>query len=513
MSVDRSRSVSDALAAAGRVLVDYPAAVLPAYLLALGALPAARTPLLVALAAAVGLLVADGRIEAVVRAFADAERDAATPGGDGFFGGFGETPSEVTLTPEQEAALSGLATPEVGVLLLAGLLATVVAALVLRAVALAVTYGTVWAALDGRDPLVGGVRASGRWSAFLGLLLLRAALAVVLVGVPLVITATLAAASLGGAALLGVPLVGGGVLLALVAFLLLSFANAAVVVGGVGALTAARLSVRFVREHLAATLGFVLVSAGVSVGVGALFGVLNLVGVTRVGAVLLPLLVAPVLDTFTTALYAGGTLPGSDRPGAATRVRRTVRRGWAELVGFVEDHPVAVVAAHGILFGAVAAGYAVTARYGVRFAPPGDVANVFGAVPVGTFVTLWANNWFVAASSAYGGLAVGLPVVASLGLNGALVGALGGVFDPTAFLALVAPHGVIELPALALAGALGLHLGVVGWRGVRGRTDADAVGDELLRAAYALVGVALLLLLAAFIEAFLTPRIAAWILA
>ncbi|PSQ04998.1 hypothetical protein BRC97_10285 [Halobacteriales archaeon QS_6_71_20] len=86
------------------------------------------------------------------------------------------------------------------------------------------------------------------------------------------------------------------------------------------------------------------------------------------------------------------------------------------------------------------------------------------------------------------------------------------MFDPTAFLALVAPHGVLELPTIAVAGGLGLHLGAVGWRGLCGRTDAATVAGELERAAYVLVGVGVLLVVAAAVEAFLTPRVAAAVL-
>ncbi|MFC7135767.1 stage II sporulation protein M [Halobaculum litoreum] len=128
-----------------------------------------------------------------------------------------------------------------------------------------------------------------------------------------------------------------------------------------------------------------------------------------------------------------------------------------------------------MLVAGIAVGYATTAPYGVTAEGPADVAGVFGAVAVGPFVTIAANNWVVSAGLAYGGLAFGLPAVSGLAFNGVLVGALAGVFDRTAFLALVAPHGVLELPVIAVAGGLGLHLGGVGWRAVRGETDAERV--------------------------------------
>ncbi|MFC6795032.1 stage II sporulation protein M [Halobaculum halobium] len=160
----------------------------------------------------------------------------------------------------------------------------------------------------------------------------------------------------------------------------------------------------------------------------------------------------------------------------------------------------------------IAAGYATTAPYGVTASGPEDVAGVFGTVPVGPFVTIAANNWLVSAGLAYGGIAFGVPAVSGLLFNGVLVGALAGVFDRLAFLALVAPHGVLELPVIAVAGGLGLHLGGVGWRAVRGRTNPDEVATALERAARVLVGIGILLIVAAAIEAFVTPRVAAVVL-
>jgi uncharacterized membrane protein SpoIIM required for sporulation len=68
------------------------------------------------------------------------------------------------------------------------------------------------------------------------------------------------------------------------------------------------------------------------------------------------------------------------------------------------------------------------------------------------------------------------------------------------------------VPALAVAGGLGLHLGRVGLRALRGRTDAEAVADELVRAWRVLVGLAFVFVLAAFVEAFITPLVAGRVL-
>jgi uncharacterized membrane protein SpoIIM required for sporulation len=125
---------------------------------------------------------------------------------------------------------------------------------------------------------------------------------------------------------------------------------------------------------------------------------------------------------------------------------------------------------------------------------------------------LAANNWLVSATAAYGGLALGVPTGADMLLNGALLGALYGVTESTAFLALVAPHGLIELPAIVVAGGLGFHIAAVGLDVITGRTSVAGLVDALRLAYRVLLGLAVILILAAFIEAFLTPAIAAAIL-
>jgi hypothetical protein len=304
----------------------------------------------------------------------------------------------------------------------------------------------------------------------------------------------------------------GGLLAVLATLLLLAFAGPAVVVDRVGAVDALRRSAGFVRRHPAATAAFALVSLGTYVGALVLVGALNVAGAARLGAIVVALAVLPFLDAFAVALYAGRGLSPGDRAPLRDRLRGALRRGVRELAGFLRGHPLANLAGALLIAVGVAGGYAFTAPMGVSIPPPADVSLVFGALPVGPFANIAANNWLVSAGTAFGGLAFGVPAAASLLFNGVLIGALAGVFDRTAFLALVVPHGVLELPAIAVAGGMGLHLGVVGWRVVRGRADAADVAAELRRATWVLVGLALVLVLASFVEAFLTPRIASFVL-
>jgi len=514
-----SRSVSAALGAAGRLLRDRPAAVLPAYLLSIGLAAAARVPLTVGIGVAAASLAATGRLEPLARAaveFQEAARESAS--------GTGSDPASMGGVPPETAgemadAAANAVTPAVVAAIVAGVVGAVIVGLLASALGSAVTYGTVRGGLDGRAPLVAGVRSAGRWRTFLGLTLVRAAVAFVAVGLPLFVGLTLAvsptviaggdAASVA-AVLVTIALVAAGGLVVLLAYFLLAFAEPAAIVDDVGTVDSIRASLGFVRAHPAHALAFALVAVGGYVAVAVAVAVANAAGAGSLGGIVLPLLVAPLLEAGSTALYAGEDGPDRvDRPGAGVRVRRALRAGWSELARFVRGRPLPVLAALATLAGGIVAGYVTTAPYGVSASGPGNVAGVFGAVPVGPFVTIAANNWLVSAGLAYGGVAFGIPAVSGVLFNGALVGALAGVFDRTAFLALVAPHGVLELPVIAVAGGLGLHLGGVGWRAVRGRATAAAVAGELERAAQVLVGIGVLLVVAAAIEAFLTPRVAA----
>ncbi|MFB6280822.1 MAG: stage II sporulation protein M, partial [Haloferacaceae archaeon] len=251
-------------------------------------------------------------------------------------------------------------------------------------------------------------------------------------------------------------------------------------------------------------------------GIGAAALLLAAAGAPRVLGLGTGLLVPPALDGLRVALYAErgpGALPA---PTASLRTRAggAIREGLTAVARFVRAHPAANAGSAGVLAGGAALGWLAVAPYRLSLSAPAaaEVGGVFGAVPVGPFLNIAANNWLVVAGTGYGGLAFGVPAAAALALNGALVGAVAGAVEPAVGIALVAPHGVIELPAIAVGGGLGLHLGRVGIGALRGRRDADAVGAALGEALRVLVGLGVVLVVASAVETVVTPRIAAAVL-
>jgi len=133
---------------------------------------------------------------------------------------------------------------------------------------------------------------------------------------------------------------------------------------------------------------------------------------------------------------------------------------------------------------------------------------------VAMWLAITLNNWAVSVRAALFGIAAGVLTLLVIAFNGYMLGVVGYIYFtatpgihvnlPLYFIAGIAPHGSIELPAICVAGGAGMLLGLA-WvfPGQRPRGEA-------LRTASAdfwkLLQVCLLTLIAAgLIEGFITP--------
>ncbi len=126
---------------------------------------------------------------------------------------------------------------------------------------------------------------------------------------------------------------------------------------------------------------------------------------------------------------------------------------------------------------------------------------------------IMTNNIAVAFSMFAWGITAGAGTVLSLFYNGLLIGVIGtacGLNDMSLSLwSFVAPHGVLELPAIFIAGGAGLRLGQgLLFPGLLSRADSLAkAGGEAVRL---LVGVVPILIVAGLIEGFISPSALGW---
>ncbi|HZO93800.1 MAG TPA: stage II sporulation protein M [Candidatus Baltobacteraceae bacterium] len=191
---------------------------------------------------------------------------------------------------------------------------------------------------------------------------------------------------------------------------------------------------------------------------------------------------------------------------------REVRRSWAPIVACIA---VTVIAAL-VAFASVAADpqnvHALVPGVPI---PPLDrplhdtnfgFDRVNSPLAASTIIT---NNVRVAAIAFAGGMTGGLVTGWIILTNGLMVGALAALYTKAGFgadfWATIAPHGVIELTAIQIAGGAGLLIAGGFLRPGRLRRR-DALVVAARRAATLVLGVALLLCVAGTIEGFVSPQ-------
>ncbi|HVM02666.1 MAG TPA: stage II sporulation protein M [Acidimicrobiales bacterium] len=121
---------------------------------------------------------------------------------------------------------------------------------------------------------------------------------------------------------------------------------------------------------------------------------------------------------------------------------------------------------------------------------------------------IFLNNIRVALTAFAGGITGGVLTAAALVFNGLVIGVISGLAvaggRSSVFVQLVAPHGVLELSCIVVAGAAGLRMG---WSVVDPgrRRRAVALAAEARAGAELALGTAPWLVLAGVVEGFVTP--------
>lgn len=138
-----------------------------------------------------------------------------------------------------------------------------------------------------------------------------------------------------------------------------------------------------------------------------------------------------------------------------------------------------------------------------------DFAEYYSEHPAGSFaLQVWVNNAWVTAQCIAMAVLLGIPIPYILFQNAANLGVNAGLMfhagQGDVFLALITPHGLIELTAVFVAGGVGMRLG---WSVIApGDRPRSQVLAEQGRAVIAVaVGLVVVLLVAGAIEGFVTP--------
>lgn len=146
--------------------------------------------------------------------------------------------------------------------------------------------------------------------------------------------------------------------------------------------------------------------------------------------------------------------------------------------------------------------------------------------PIASMLMLiFVNNTVKAILTIFLGFVFGIFPIFFILFNGMLVGFLmqmlaGNGSNPTAVMLFgIMPHGILELPMIFISAALGVKLGHLVWRRLLGlfwKEERSTAREEwsfyMARMKSTLGMIALILLAAALVETFLTPRIAEYFL-
>lgn len=499
--------LSESVTAAARTLRNRPADLLPFYVLGAAVPAIGRVVTVLGLAVVYLWLATSGRFATAREEFAAI--DTTPPQSD-------DPELLAEWTNEVFGALSPLFTPGTVFVLVLAVVLTIATIAVLYAGATAGQLSACHARLrDGRGLSAGIAGVRRYWLSILGLYLLEIALWIgVTIGIGLVasIASGVVAAGVGDPVVaVFVGLFGGlaWIVAVLAIRALFAFAPVAVVVDDVGAFRSVRHAAGFVRRRLSGAVFYYVLAIVAAVGSAVAAGLLSLANVTTLVPLVGMLVIFPLLDLLKTGLYADyreplAPLAPTDRS-LGSQFVGGLRRAWSDLAGFVRATPglhAGVIATALVGFGM---GWLAVAPFEGTL-ETSIAARLEGHRPIGAAVEFFANNWTVALTTAFSGVVLAVPALVSIWFNGLMMGIYSRLeVDLAELLAFVAPHGILEIPAIFVAGALGVHLGIVGWRTWRGSLGRETLADELERAFRVLVAVGLLLAVAGLIEGLVSP--------
>ncbi|WP_236629438.1 stage II sporulation protein M [Methanonatronarchaeum thermophilum] len=312
-------------------------------------------------------------------------------------------------------------------------------------------------------------------------------------------------------------LVGLFVLLAfLVGFIVFFlFSPEAIVVDDVGVFGGLKRSAQFVRYNLLEVIGFIVLFVAVMIVIGILsqlFTFLFRIPIESFVSIFMLLVVLPMFLILKIRLYTA--YKGFDKVEQFNAeywpwIKNGFLKSWSTFVGFTKNQIGLFGVSIAIFMIGVFGGWYLGGLipFGLpEMEIPQQVDLGLNGAFASLFLYLMFHNWTVAIGIAFSGIVFGLPTIGALLLNGGIVGIVGALIDDLGFFLVgILPHGVVEIPAIAIAAAMGLKIGISFKNYIGNNIEIEELGNQIETMMIALVGLFPLFAVAGIIEAFITP--------
>ena len=305
----------------------------------------------------------------------------------------------------------------------------------------------------------------------------------------------------------------------LVAMVLLFFAEEFIVIEGMGVIGSIKRS----KNIVAGNIGSVLIYIFILVVFVMTYGVIA--GIFEVIAVLFNSSLSPLFVLFSIIILIPWMQLSKlnfflDRTGVAVReigkeieilkiARGFMARSPYILINFVMKNKVYLLASLFVYGIGVGIGYYI--GYLFSFLSDDAMMIISGgleeqiffdpyiSMPLIDCIYYFSNNVNVAMDLGLSGIFLGVPVIAGGIVNGSITGLVYGIFPVETATMFIGVHGIPEDLALVIATATGIKLGVKIMRGQESGAEAFMETIEVVLATSLLLGIA------AFLEAFVTP--------
>lgn len=201
-------------------------------------------------------------------------------------------------------------------------------------------------------------------------------------------------------------------------------------------------------------------------------------------------------------------------------ITKTIKASIRESVFFLRHIRRYVWFAAAIYASFILIGYALAESYPAETAGYYDeIESYYNSIDLDTswemFVFIFENNVRAMLIAIALGVFAGLVPFFSLAMNGIVLGLLASVsfhqYSWLVFVSSILPHGIIEIPCFLFATAIGLMIGGAALRKLFGK-DAELIEEVAGGVRFYILALIPLLLLAAAIEAYITPYFMDWAL-